>query len=109
LLGREVLVLHVYDQSEADPTLQGTIELRDRESGTTMIKSITPAVRQLYARQFQERATAIQTRLAAGSIGYLAAPTTVAPIVFGAGVRRQEGVVSQSWGGRAASGGTGPL
>ena len=90
-----VVVVHVYDPSEALPDLKGTVELRDRESGATAILSITPSVRQLYARRFQDRAAELQARLAVQSIRYVAAPTSVPAIDLVAGGLRAEGMLAQ--------------
>ncbi|MDB5059134.1 MAG: hypothetical protein JWO59_2606 [Chloroflexi bacterium] len=96
LQGRFVVVVHVIDPVEAAPVLQGTIELRDRETGATSLVSITPAVRQQYGVRFQERAAEIESRLAKGSVRYIKASTAIPPIDFIASGMRQEGVVAQA-------------
>jgi uncharacterized protein (DUF58 family) len=96
LQGRFVVVVHVIDPSEAAPSLQGTIELRDRETGATSLVSMTPAVREQYGRRFQERAAAIEARLTKGMARYITASTAVAPIDFIASGLRQEGVVART-------------
>jgi len=78
--GRDVFVIHIIDPAEATPTLHGAVELRDRETGVTTIRAITPAVRQQYMARFRERTEAIATRLAEGNVRYISASTAIAPI-----------------------------
>jgi len=78
--GRDVFVIHIIDPAEAEPALHGAVELRDRETGATTIRAITPAVRQQYVARFLERTEAIAARLAAGNVRYIPASTAVAPI-----------------------------
>lgn len=92
--GRSIVVLHIIDPAEAAPALSGTVELRDRETGATTTRAVTPAVRQQYARRFQERTAAIKARLAADSIRYIAVTTSVAPLDFIGSGLRSEGMVA---------------
>jgi len=78
--GRDVFVIHIVDPAEAEPALHSAVELRDRESGVTTIRAVTPTVRRQYMARFRERTEAIEARLAAGNIGYIPASTAVAPI-----------------------------
>jgi len=78
--GRDVFTIHIVDPGEAEPALHGAVELRDRESGATTIRAVTPAVRRQYMARFRERTEAIEERLAAGNIGYMPASTAIAPI-----------------------------
>ncbi len=78
--GRDVFVIHIIDPAEAEPTLHGAVELRDRETGATTIRAITPAVRRQYMARFLERTETIAARLAAGNVRYIPASTAVAPI-----------------------------
>ena len=86
--GRDVFAIHIIDPAEATPSLHGTVELRDRETGSTTIRTITPAVRRQYTERFRERSAAIAARLAARSIRYISSSTAVAPVDFiGDGLR----------------------
>lgn len=78
--GRDVFAVHIVDPAEAEPPLHGAVELRDRESGATTIRAVTPAVRRQYMARFRERTGEIEARLATGNIGYIPASTAIAPI-----------------------------
>jgi len=87
--GRDVFAIHIVDPAEAEPALHGAVELRDRESGATTIRAVTPAVRRQYMARFRERTEAIEARLATGNIGYIPASTAIAPIdIVRDGLRR---------------------
>ena len=94
LQGRSIVVMHIIDPAEAAPALTGIVELRDRETGATATRAVTPAVRQQYVRRFQERTAAIKALLGADSIRYIAASTSVAPIDFIGSGLRSDGMVA---------------
>jgi len=96
LEGRTLVVIHIVDPREAEPTLQGAVELRDRETGAVAHLSISAAVREQYIRQFEERTRAIQERLAGGDARYVFASTAIPPIELVANGLRREGLVSQA-------------
>ena len=91
---RSIVVMHIIDPAEAAPDLAGTIELRDRESGATAIRAVTPDVRRHYIKRFQERAAAIESRLAQASIHYIAVSTALAPLDFIGSGLQGEGLVA---------------
>lgn len=96
LEGRALVVIHIVDPEEANPTVRGTTELRDSETGAVSLLSITAGVRDQYVQRFQERLAAIQERLAKGDVRYVFASTAVPPITFVANGLRQEGIVNQT-------------
>lgn len=93
LQGRFVVVVHIVDPEEAAPVLHGMVELRDRETGVTSLRSLTQATRQQYSKRFQERTALIEARLAAGNVRYATASTSLAPIDLVSNGLRQDGVV----------------
>jgi uncharacterized protein (DUF58 family) len=94
--GRYAVVVQVIDPLEAAPDLRGVVALRDSETGATSTVSMTPAVRALYGKRFQERAAAIQASLATAAVRYVAASTNVPPLDLLAGPLRGQGIVHDS-------------
>lgn len=72
-------VLHIVDPADAAPRMRGPVELRDRESGETIAVTITPALLQRYAAQFEARSQALATHCAAHGVRYVRVATNIPP------------------------------
>lgn len=72
-------VLHLIDPREAEPTLGGLIELRDRETGQIAELTITSAVRQRYQERFEAWVHALEAQCTADGIRYVRVSTAVPP------------------------------
>jgi uncharacterized protein (DUF58 family) len=96
LEGRTLVVMHIVDPAEANPSMQGPVELRDSETGAVKQLSVSGAVRAEYVRRFEERIKAIQERVGTSDARYVFASTSISPIAFVANGLRNEGIVTQS-------------
>lgn len=88
-------LVHVTSVQERLPEYRGQVQLRDRETGERLLVDMTGALRERYASRFDALADRARTLAAAAGVGYVRAPTDVAPIeLLFAAARRGELVVS---------------
>lgn len=86
-------VLHVVDPLEAEPAMNGLLELRDHETGQTMEITVTPSIRKRYMERFQAWTEALEARCKADQIRYIRIPTSVSPSDVMLDVVRRQGLV----------------
>lgn len=79
-VSRFAVLIHILDPSERAAGPNGSVELRDRETGRSMRATITEQTRVRYAERYERfRTETVETCRRAG-VRYLAAPTTVDPL-----------------------------
>jgi uncharacterized protein (DUF58 family) len=73
-------LVHVVDDSERAVGFRGAVELRDRETGERMLVDVTTALSERYAASFERLAEQARAVAASVDVGYLRAPTSIAPL-----------------------------
>jgi uncharacterized protein (DUF58 family) len=84
-MGTAVVVLHIMDLAEITPSQNGTVQLRDLETGDLAALTVTPALRERYVRLFEARARQLEAVCSASDIEYLRVPTNLPPAQLLAG------------------------
>jgi uncharacterized protein (DUF58 family) len=85
-MGMPAVVLHIMDPAEVTPTQNGTLQLRDLETGDLVTLTLTPRLREQYARLFEARVRRLGEICSASDIEYLQVPTNLPPAQLLAGV-----------------------
>ena len=88
-------LVHIIDDSDRAVDVRGPVELRDRETGERMLVDVTAALSERYAASFDRLAEQARGLAASVDVGYLRAPTSIAPIeLLAEAARRTELVAS---------------
>ena len=74
--GHELVALHVVDPLEADPGLEGELDVEDAETGELVPMTIRGDTRQRYRDAFEQRCRAVASACAAYDAKYLRIATT---------------------------------
>ena len=91
--GHEIVALHVVDDLEADPGLEGEIDVVDSETGEVVPMTIRPDTLERYRQAFEVRCRAVATACATYDAKYLRLSTaqSVQDVVLGR--FRREGIL----------------
>ena len=91
--GHEIVALHVVDAAEADPGLEGEIDVVDAETGEAVPMTVRPETLERYRQVFEDRCHAVAATAATYTAKYLRLSTaeSVEDIVLGR--FRREGIL----------------
>jgi uncharacterized protein (DUF58 family) len=83
--GDDVAVVHVLDPEEVDPTLQGDLDLVDRETGATVSVSLAADVLARYRRETDDWLAGVEQRCRRAGAAYLrvASADDIEPLLLG--------------------------
>jgi uncharacterized protein (DUF58 family) len=88
-LGTAGAVVHVIDPADGALSIDGPVELLDRETGEVVTTTMTPQVSERYRSLAAERSRALASRCSARNLRYLAVETTtpIPELIFGTFLR----------------------
>ena len=78
--GSTATLVHVMDPAEAAPELNGSVELRDAETGQSLAATLTDALEDRYSTRYQEFVERTQMLCRAAHVSYVPASTSADPL-----------------------------
>ena len=91
--GLQTTALHVMDRQEEQPTLDGLLELRDRETDELVKVAVTPELLRRYAGYVTQWSGEIETACRAQRAHYVRVPTAVSPQTLVLTTLRRDGIL----------------